>query len=133
MGLRPPRGPAQEQREAGLVARCTPTDLEAGFASPNRTAHRAMREARSAWPLVPMDQSVLDRAVHVQDRLAEGLLLLLIEEGPKALTEPENYDVRANLMWAATLGLNGLIGAGVPQPTASLLSGHGQDDVRSHI
>ncbi len=30
-----------------------------------------MREARSAWPLVPMDQSVLDRAVHVQDRLAE--------------------------------------------------------------
>ncbi len=57
--------------EAGLVARCTPTDLEAGFASPNRTAHRAMREARSAWPLVPMDQSVLDRAVHVQDGLAE--------------------------------------------------------------
>ncbi|PKN21022.1 MAG: NADH-dependent alcohol dehydrogenase [Deltaproteobacteria bacterium HGW-Deltaproteobacteria-6] len=52
---------------------------------------------------------------HVQDRLAEGLLLLLLEEGPKALAEPENYDVRANLMWAATLGLNGLIGAGVPQ------------------
>ncbi len=55
----------------------------------------------------------------VQDRLAEGLLLLLIEEGPKALTEPENYDVRANLMWAATLGLNGLIGAGVPQDWAA--------------
>lgn len=52
---------------------------------------------------------------HVQDRLSEGLMLLLIEEGPKALVEPENYDVRANLMWAATLGLNGLIGAGVPQ------------------
>jgi NADP-dependent alcohol dehydrogenase len=51
----------------------------------------------------------------VQDRLAEGLLHVLIEEGPKALTHPENYDVRANLMWAATLGLNGLIGAGVPQ------------------
>ncbi len=31
----------------------------------------------------------------VQDRLAEGLLLLLLEEGPKALAEPENYDVRA--------------------------------------
>jgi len=57
--------------EAGLVARGTPTDLEAGFTSPNPTAHRAMREARSAWPLVPMDQSVLDRAVHVQDRFAE--------------------------------------------------------------
>ncbi len=56
---------------------------------------------------------------HVQDRLAEGLLNLLIDEGPKALAEPENYEVRANLMWAATLGLNGLIGAGVPQDWAA--------------
>ncbi len=54
-------------------------------------------------------------AGHVQDRLAEGLLSVLIEDGPRALSDPENYDVRANLMWAATLGLNGLIGAGVPQ------------------
>ncbi len=54
-------------------------------------------------------------AGHIQDRLAEGLLSVLIEDGPRALRDPENYDVRANLMWAATLGLNGLIGAGVPQ------------------
>jgi NADP-dependent alcohol dehydrogenase len=60
----------------------------------------------------------------VQDRLAEGLLLMLIEEGPRALTEPENYDVRANLMWGATLGLNGLIGAGVPQDWAAHRSGY---------
>lgn len=38
----------------------------------------------------------------IQDRFAEGILLTLIEEGPKALKEPENYDVRANVMWAAT-------------------------------
>jgi NADP-dependent alcohol dehydrogenase len=37
---------------------------------------------------------------NVQDRLAEGLLHVLIEEGPKALTDPENYDVRSNLMRA---------------------------------
>jgi len=55
----------------------------------------------------------------VQDRLAEGLLYVLIEEGPKALIEPENYDVRANLMWCATIALNGLIGAGVPQDWAA--------------
>ncbi|NLA41615.1 MAG: iron-containing alcohol dehydrogenase [Smithella sp.] len=60
----------------------------------------------------------------VQDRLAEGLLLALIEEGPKALREPENYDVRANLMWASTLGLNGLIGAGVPQDWAAHRAGY---------
>jgi NADP-dependent alcohol dehydrogenase len=60
----------------------------------------------------------------VQDRFAEGLLLTLIEEGPKALTEPENYAVRANLMWTATLALNGLIGAGVPQDWATHMVGH---------
>ncbi len=55
----------------------------------------------------------------IQDRFAEGILLTLIEEGPKALQEPENYDVRANVMWAATQALNGLIGAGVPQDWAT--------------
>jgi len=60
----------------------------------------------------------------VQDRFAEGLLLTLIEEGPRALAEPDNYDVRANLMWCATLGLNGLIGAGVPQDWATHMVGH---------
>ena len=60
----------------------------------------------------------------VQDRLAEGLLLVLIEEGPKALQNPEDYDNRSNLMWCATLGLNGLIGAGVPQDWATHMVGH---------
>lgn len=60
----------------------------------------------------------------VQDRFAEGLLLTLIEEGPKALAEPENYNVRANIMWSATMALNGLIGAGVPQDWATHMLGH---------
>ncbi|MBK1679074.1 alcohol dehydrogenase [Rhodocyclus tenuis] len=60
----------------------------------------------------------------VQDRFAEGLLLTLIEEGPRALAEPENLAVRANLMWTATLALNGLIGAGVPQDWATHMLGH---------
>ncbi|HVL05204.1 MAG TPA: PIN domain-containing protein [Acidimicrobiales bacterium] len=57
--------------ESGLVARCTPTDLEAGYSSTSPASHRAMRQARSAWPSVEMDQAVLDRAVAVQDALAE--------------------------------------------------------------
>ncbi|TFV99491.1 iron-containing alcohol dehydrogenase [Oxalobacteraceae bacterium OM1] len=60
----------------------------------------------------------------VQDRFAEGLLLTLIEEGPKVLANPEDYDVRANIMWCATLALNGLIGAGVPQDWATHMVGH---------
>jgi predicted nucleic acid-binding protein len=56
--------------DSGLVARCTPTDLEAGFSSSSPAAHRSMRLERAAWPFAPMDQEVLDRAVQVQDKLA---------------------------------------------------------------
>jgi len=51
----------------------------------------------------------------LQDRFAEGILQTLIEEGPRALANPDDYDVRANVMWSATMAMNGLIGAGVPQ------------------
>jgi NADP-dependent alcohol dehydrogenase len=60
----------------------------------------------------------------VQDRFAEGLLITLTEVGPQALADPHNYSVRANLMWTATLALNGLIGAGVPQDWATHMLGH---------
>ncbi|HAE38345.1 MAG TPA: NADH-dependent alcohol dehydrogenase [Candidatus Riflebacteria bacterium] len=60
----------------------------------------------------------------VQDRFAEGLLQTLIEEGPLALKDPEHYEVRANIMWCATLALNGLIGAGVPQDWSTHMIGH---------
>ncbi|MGO5000270.1 iron-containing alcohol dehydrogenase [Oceanisphaera sp. W20_SRM_FM3] len=60
----------------------------------------------------------------VQDRFAEGLLQTLIEIGPKALANPEDYQTRASLMWTATLALNGLIGAGVPQDWATHMLGH---------
>lgn len=60
----------------------------------------------------------------IQDRFAEGLLQTLIEVGPKLLQDPENYQLQANLMWVATLALNGLIGAGVPQDWATHMVGH---------
>ncbi len=59
----------------------------------------------------------------VQDRFAEGLLLNLLEDGPKALENPTDYDVRANLMWTATLALNGLIATGVPADWATHMIG----------
>ncbi|HDR8982642.1 iron-containing alcohol dehydrogenase [Burkholderia vietnamiensis] len=59
-----------------------------------------------------------------QDRFAEGLLQTLVEIGPEAFAERHDYAVRANLMWVATLALNGLIGAGVPQDWATHMVGH---------
>ena len=59
-----------------------------------------------------------------QDRYAEGLLQSLIEIAPTALGMTEDYDTRANLMWVASLALNGLNGAGVPQDWATHMIGH---------
>tara|TARA_R110001583_G_scaffold62367_5_gene183503 strand:- start:5664 stop:6845 length:1182 start_codon:yes stop_codon:yes gene_type:complete len=62
----------------------------------------------------------------VQDRFSEGILQTLIEEGPKALLPAtrNDLDVRANIMWSATMALNGLIGAGVPQDWSTHMIGH---------
>ena len=75
----------------------------------------------------------------VQDRFAEGLLSTLIEEGPKALAaeSAKDLDVRGNIMFAATMALNGLIGSGVPQDWTThmigheLTGGHGIDHART--
>ena len=60
----------------------------------------------------------------LQDRWAESILQTLIEEGPKTLANPDDYASRANVVWAATLALNGLIGAGVPQDWTTHMIGH---------
>ena len=60
----------------------------------------------------------------IQDRFSEGILKTMIEIGKETVENPENYDVRANHVWASTLALNGLIGAGVPQDWATHLIGH---------
>ncbi len=62
----------------------------------------------------------------IQDRFAEGILQTLIEDGPLALKDEtkNNLEVRGNLMWSATMALNGLIGLGVPQDWATHMIGH---------
>lgn len=59
-----------------------------------------------------------------QDRAAEGILQTLIEVGKATIENKEDYDARANLVWCATMGLNGLIGAGVPQDWSCHMIGH---------
>ena len=52
------------------------------------------------------------RGVEVTDRLAEGLLMSLIDLAPKVLADPTDYNARANVEWASTLAHNGLMGCG---------------------
>ena len=60
----------------------------------------------------------------VQDAFAESLLKILIEEGAAVKADPENLETRKNIMWTATMALNGLIGTGVPQDWTTHMIGH---------
>lgn len=60
----------------------------------------------------------------LQDFMAEGVLKTLIQEAPKVLANPNDYDARANIMWSATVGLNNWLSVGVPQDWATHMIGH---------
>ena len=53
--------------------------------------------------------------VEVTDRLIEGLLLTMIHEGPRVIADPDNYEARANIMWAGTMAHNNSCGVGRSQ------------------
>ncbi len=76
--------------------------------------------------------SVIDPFVHVieqyittcednplVDRWAEGSLLTLVEEGPKTIAEPQNYEARSNVMLAGSMVLNGLLNMGAAEDWAT--------------
>lgn len=127
-----------ETNSAAVVTELS-THTKTGFFSPHIYPQFAVMDPTKTLtlPTRQVSNGVVDAFVHVmeqyltypvnakiQDRFAEGILLTLIEDGPKALSEPDNIEVRANLMWAASQALNGLIGAGVPQDWATHMLGH---------
>jgi NADP-dependent alcohol dehydrogenase len=96
-------------------------DPECVFTLPNRQVANGVADA-----FVHVVEQYITFPVNapLQDRFAEGILLTLIEEGPKVLANRNDYDAAANFMWSATLALNGLISAGVPQDWATHMIGH---------
>ena len=60
----------------------------------------------------------------LQDRQAESILKTLLECGEAIMKAPDDYNVRANIMWCAAQALNGLIGCGVIQDWTSHHIGH---------
>lgn len=53
--------------------------------------------------------------VEITDRLCEAVLLTMIKETPRAIADPDNYDARANIMWAGTVAHNDIVGVGRSQ------------------
>ena len=58
----------------------------------------------------------LGDGAYLINRVAEGILQTCIHYGPIALREPDNYEARANLMWASSLAINGLLKNGKSTP-----------------
>ncbi|MBK1707892.1 MULTISPECIES: iron-containing alcohol dehydrogenase [Marichromatium] len=125
--------------ETNINAVVTRAERKLAFYSPLVRPRFAILDPATTLSLAPRQiaNGVVDAFVHVieqyltypadarvQDRFAEGLLLTLIETGPKALDDPNDLALRADIMWAASLALNGLIGCGVPQDWATHRIGH---------
>ena len=51
-------------------------------------------------------------SAYLQNRLAEGVMRTCIEFAKTAMEEPDNYEARANIMWASSLAINGLLSYG---------------------
>ncbi|GHU52750.1 NADH-dependent alcohol dehydrogenase [Clostridia bacterium] len=53
--------------------------------------------------------------VETTDRLCEAVLLSMVSEVPKVIANPNDYDARANIMWAGMVAHNNIVGVGREQ------------------
>ncbi|MDD4102889.1 MAG: iron-containing alcohol dehydrogenase [Kiritimatiellae bacterium] len=95
-------------------------------------------ETTFSIPMRQVENGIVDTFAHVMEqymcaagsaplteRQAEALLLTVIEQAPKLLANPKDYELRANLMWCATIALNGSLGCGVEtEDWSSHMLGH---------
>ena len=75
--------------------------------------------------IVDMMAHILERyftpteGADVSDRISEGVLKAIIKNAPVVMSNPRDYDARANIMWAGTLAHNGICGCGKTEDWAS--------------
>jgi alcohol dehydrogenase YqhD (iron-dependent ADH family) len=60
-----------------------------------------------------------NKEVEVTDRLCEAILLTMVKEVPRVIADPNNYEARANIMWAGMVAHNNIVGVGRDQDWAS--------------
>ncbi len=54
----------------------------------------------------------MEQDLYMLDRTMEGIMKTVIKYAPIAMAEPENYEARANLMWASSWAINGFLKGG---------------------
>ncbi|OIP83845.1 MAG: NADH-dependent alcohol dehydrogenase [Porphyromonadaceae bacterium CG2_30_38_12] len=105
--------------ENGILKRATGGEvLRPAFSILNPELTCSLPPFQTACGATDMMAHVMERyftnskRVEISDRLAEGILLTVINEAPKALANPLDYDARANLMWAGMVAHNDTCGVG---------------------
>lgn len=53
--------------------------------------------------------------VEATDRMIEALIMTIVHEAPRVMKNPDNYEARANIMWAGTVAHNNIVGVGRSQ------------------
>lgn len=94
-------------------------------------------ETTYSLPVKQTINGIVDTYVHVmeqyatfdvnsplQDSWALGLIKTLVQEAPKVLANPRDYEARANIFWCATCGLNFWLSCGLVQDWATHRIGH---------
>lgn len=108
----------------------TDSILRPRFAIMNPEMTSTLTAYQTAVGIVDMMSHIMERYfsntsnVEVTDRLAEGLLMSLIAMAPRVLSDPTDYQARANVEWAGTLAHNGLVGCGRREDWASHFMEH---------
>jgi alcohol dehydrogenase YqhD (iron-dependent ADH family) len=64
------------------------------------------------------------KEVEITDRLCEAVLLTMIKEVPRVIADPNNYEARANIMWAGMVAHNDIVGVGRAQDWNSHMIEH---------
>ena len=96
----------------------TESALRPKFAVMNPELTFTLPPYQTACGIVDMMVHIMERYftntpdVEITDRVAEGVLTAIMEEAPKVMCDPENYEARANIMWSGTLAHNGVCGTG---------------------
>ncbi len=106
-------------KEEGLLKRSCNNDINRPvFAIMNPEISFTLPPYQTASGIVDMMAHIMERYfthqtdVGLTDGLCESLLKAIIKNALIVMEEPENYNARAELMWAGTLAHNGIVGTG---------------------
>lgn len=109
-------------KEDGMLKRGTGSDLlRPRFSIMDPSLTETLPSYQTACGATDIMAHVFERyftnttEVEITDRLCEAVLLTMVKETPRVIADPNNYDARANIMWAGTVAHTNLCGVGREQ------------------